>query len=183
MTDKRTHVLHRRADFRRCKLCDGLVKALPQPSDSRRRAVQVEDRSADLLNDVLEIVDTARKSLLHFGRARSGNRPLKREPDGEEALDDVIVQIAGDAVAVCQDAHLAHLALRAGQLPRQRRLVGEGGHHVELVGAERRRAGGPQGDQNPGDGVGRPQGQHERRAGDRRVAGDQREAVETPGGR
>ena len=25
---QRTHVLHRRPDFRRCKLCDGLVKAL-----------------------------------------------------------------------------------------------------------------------------------------------------------
>ena len=98
--------------------------------------MQVEDRGADLLNDLLKVVDTVGKPLLHLGRACSRNGSLQCEADGEQALDDVIVQVAGDAVAVGQDVELAHLALRAGQLPRQRGLVGEGSHHVELVGAE-----------------------------------------------
>ena len=118
--------------------------------------VQVEDCSADLLNDLLQIVDAARKSLLHFGRARTRDRPLQREPDREQALDHVIMQITSDAVPVGQDAQLTHLALCAGQLPSQGRLVGEGGHNVELVGAERLSTGGPQGHQNAGDGVRSP---------------------------
>ncbi len=49
------------------------------------------------------------------------------------------MQVACDAVAVGEDAELAHLTLCAGQLPRQRGLVGESGHHVELFGTERLR--------------------------------------------
>ena len=116
--------------------------------------MQVEDRSADLLDDFLQVVDAARESLFHFGCARSRDRPLQREPDREQPLYDVVVEVAGDAVTIGQDAQLAHLALGAGQLPRQRRLVGEGGHHVELVVGERLRTGMPQGHQHTGDRVG-----------------------------
>ena len=103
------------------------------------------------MNHGLEVVDTPHESSLHFGNARARNRPLQREPDSEQPLYDVVVQVAGDAVTVCKDAQFAHLSLRARQLPRQGRLVGERGHHVELVGAERRGAGRPQRHKNTGD--------------------------------
>ena len=102
---------------------------------------------------------------LHFGCACPWNRSLKRESDGEQALDDVIVQVARDAVTVGQDAELAHLALGAGQLPSQSGLIGECGHHVELFVVEWLRADSPHRDKDAGDRVGGPKRQHERRAG------------------
>jgi len=56
---------------------------------------------------------------------------LQGKSDGEEPLDDVVVEVPRDPVAVRQDVELAHPALRAGQLPGQRGLVSKGGHHVE----------------------------------------------------
>ena len=91
---------------------------------------------------------TLSQSLLHLGGPRPRDGALQGEPDGEQPLDHVVVQVAGDAVAVGEHVEFAHPALRAGQLPGQRGLVGERGHHVELVGAERqtpRRAAAPRG--------------------------------------
>jgi hypothetical protein len=66
---------------------------------------------------------------------------LQGQPDGEEALDDVIVQVSRDTVAVGQDAEFTHLPLRARQLPRQGGLIGERRHHVEFFVAEGLRSG------------------------------------------
>ena len=77
------------------------------------------------------------KPLLHFGRSCTRDRALQRQSDGEEPLDDVVVQVARDPVTVGQNVEFAHPTLRRGELPGQRRLVGEGGHHVELFDAER----------------------------------------------
>ncbi len=113
---------------------------------------------------LLEIVHAFRQSLLHLGSAGPRDGALKREADGEQPLDHVVVQVAGDAVAIGEDVELTHPALRGGQLPRQRRLVGEGGHHVELLVGESVRLGRPQRYQDTGDGIGGAQRQHERRA-------------------
>ena len=48
---------------------------------------------------------------------------LQGKSDGEEPLDDVVVEVPRDPVAVRQDVELAHPALRAGQLPGQRGLA------------------------------------------------------------
>jgi len=120
--------------------------------------MQVEDRRTNLLNDSLKIVDGVHKSLLHFGRPRPWDGALEGETDGEQALDHVVVQVAGDAVAIREHIELVHPALRARQLPRQGGLVGKSRHHVELVGAERLRPDGPKRDQDTGDGVGCPKG-------------------------
>ena len=89
---------------------------------------------------------------------------LQGESHGEESLDDVIVEVARDQVAVGQYVHFAHPPLRGRQLPRERRLVDEGGHHVELFVAERLCSVVPQGHQYAGDGVGGPRGKDQRRA-------------------
>ena len=63
---QRPDVLHGRPQICTGELGDGLVQALAQPGDARRAAVQVEDRGADLLDDFLEIIDTAHEPLLHL---------------------------------------------------------------------------------------------------------------------
>ena len=62
--------------------------------------MQVEDRGADLLDDGLQLVDGVGEPLLHLRGAGPGDGALQREPDGEQSLDHVVVQIAGDPVAV-----------------------------------------------------------------------------------
>ena len=56
-----------------------------------------------------------------------------------------------DPVAIRQDIELAHPALRAGQLPRERGLIGEGRHHVELFCSERISTVAPYRDQDAND--------------------------------
>ena len=103
------------------------------------RPVEIEYRRPDFFDDCLKVVDILRKSLLHFGRSRPRDGPLQGKPDGEKSLDDVIVQISSDTVAVGEHVEFARHALRGGQLPGKRCLVGEGGHHLFLILAERRR--------------------------------------------
>ena len=64
---QRSDELHRGAQLGARELGDRLVEPLSQPGHARRGAVQIEDRGADLLDDFLQVVDTARKPLLHFG--------------------------------------------------------------------------------------------------------------------
>ena len=75
--------------------------------------------------------------------------PCSVRPDGEQSLDDVVVQVAGDAVAVGEHVEFAHPALSGGQLPGQRGLVGERGQHVELFVGEAVRAGGAHASSTP----------------------------------
>ena len=72
------------------------------------------------------------------------------------------MQVAGDAIAVGEHVELTHLTLGGRQLPRQRRLVGEGRHHVELFVGERLRCRTAHNHHDAGDGLGGPQRQHER---------------------
>src|SRR3954470_10915799 len=99
--------------------------------------MQIEDRRTNLLNDALKIVDGIHQPLLYLGRPRPWDGALQGEPDGEQALDYVVVQVAGDAVPIREHVELVYPTLRARQLPSQRGLLGERGHHVELVDAER----------------------------------------------
>ena len=56
---------------------DRLVEALAQPGGSRRAAVQVEDRGADLLYHPLQLIDGVGQTLLHLYRAGPRDRPLQ----------------------------------------------------------------------------------------------------------
>ena len=100
--------------------------------------MEIEYRRPDFFDDRLQVVDIIRKPSLYFGRSCPRDGPLQGKPDGEEALDHVVVQVSSDTVAVGQHIEFARQALRGGQLPGERCLVGEGGHHLFLVLAERR---------------------------------------------
>lgn len=63
---QRAGVLDGRAKVRTGELRNRVVKPLAQPGDARGRAVQVEDCGTDLVNDLLQLVDALRESLLHF---------------------------------------------------------------------------------------------------------------------
>ncbi len=135
------------------ELGNGLVHPLPQPRRARFGAVQVEDRGADLLDDFLQIVHTAESRCCTSVRSRARDRSLQRQPDSEEPLDDVVVQVSRDPITVGQNVQFAHPALRRGELPGQRRLVGECGHHLELFDTERVCTFMPECHHNAGDGV------------------------------
>ena len=89
--------------------------------------------------------------------------PCNGKSDREEPLNDMVVQIAGDAIAVGQDVQLTHSSLRYRQLPGQCGLIGERGHHVELLDGERPRTAATQDHQHAGGRLGGAQGQHQRR--------------------
>ncbi len=71
------------------------------------------------------------------------------------------MKVSCDAVAVREDIEFTHLALGTGKLPGQRRLVGESGHHVELLTAEGLRPGASERYQNARDSVARTKRQHQ----------------------
>ena len=87
------------------------------------------------------------------------------------------MQIPCDAIAVGEDLQLLHPALRTGQLPRQRGLVGERGGHFRLFGRERAATVRAHGHQHSGDRIGGPKRYHEGGPG---LACDGVERVEAP---
>jgi hypothetical protein len=80
--------------------------------------MKIENRSAYLLNDGLQIIDTVGQSLPHLGGACARDSPLQRKADGEQSLDYVVVQITGNAVTVGENVQFAHPTLGGRRLPR-----------------------------------------------------------------
>ncbi len=66
-------------------------------------------------------------------RARGG---LQRHAHGEEPLDDVVVQVPGDALAVAHDGELFAVVLGTVELDGQARLLSEALDDPDLLGAE-----------------------------------------------
>ena len=65
-------------------------------------------------------------------RADHGRRALEAQPDREQFLDDVVVQVAGDAVAVLEQHHPLFGRARVGEFERDARVIGEAGGHVQV---------------------------------------------------
>ena len=100
-------------------------------SSARRRlaprlagGVQVEDRRADLPDRGVEMLDRRCTRAAHSGSAIRRTCSAAHA-GGEQPLDHVVVQIAGDPVAVGEHVELALGALLLGELQRQRGLLGE----------------------------------------------------------
>ena len=88
---------------------------LTQPA-RQSRVPQLEDGRADLGDGVVEVVDGLGDPFddqVPLGQAR---RALKTHADGVDALDDPVVQIAGDAVTVVEHAHDADAVVQPGVL-------------------------------------------------------------------
>ena len=101
------------------------------------RLVQREDRLTDLLDRLVELVDRPGHALgrgvRHVVDAR---RALQHHPGGEEPLDDEVVQVAGDAIAVLVHRESLVLAACLRQHERDRRLRAERAGEVEDVAGE-----------------------------------------------
>ena len=99
----------------------------------------------------MQVVDAARQQsggvrLLRLHRAAE---PVQGEGGGEDPLDDVVVQVAGDAVAVGLHLEPPFPLLGTGQLQDDGGLRGERGEQVQVVGGKRLAAGRPQHRQHP----------------------------------
>jgi hypothetical protein len=118
---------------------------------------ELEDRGADLLDRLVQGVDILVESL-HLIRAR---HPLdhgrQAHSDGEQLLDDVVVQIGGDPVVVLEQPKLLAVAPSPLQLQGHVCLRRKAGQLVAVGDAERGPAGDPaQGQGTPRRLVGRP---------------------------
>ena len=78
--------------------------------------MQVEDRGANLLDYLLEIVYAVRQPLLHFGGPCARDGSLQSQSDGEEALNNVVVEVPCDAIPIGQDVELPTSATEFSQL-------------------------------------------------------------------
>ena len=76
---------------------------------------------------------------------------LQGQPGGEEPLDDVVVQVGGDPLALVEHGDPLLLGPRLGQLDREGGLVGEAGGHVELLGLRTPAPPAPAGPEDPVD--------------------------------
>ena len=74
-----------------------------------------------------------------MGRAvGDAGQPLQAQAEREQFLDDVVVQIAGDALVVLRPLPTLMRVSGDAQLQRDRGLRGEGGRHAQVRVGERR---------------------------------------------
>jgi hypothetical protein len=90
------------------------------------RGVQVEDRRADVPYGLVELFHRRADPLGGHRVGDVGQRALQAQARGEDPLDDVVVQVARDAVAVLGHVGPADRLLPGGQVQGQCGLVGEG---------------------------------------------------------
>src|SRR5208282_4582156 len=83
----------------RCVLLDDLYQARGQGGGGLAGLVESEDAGADLLDDLVEGVNVAVDPVGGGGGA-AGGVALEPHAEGEQLLDDMVVQIARDPVAV-----------------------------------------------------------------------------------
>jgi hypothetical protein len=88
--------------------------------------LETEDRGADVPDDQVEVVDCVVHPALH-GRgvvAHEGRGALEGQAGREEALDDRVMEVAGDALAVVDQRQLLDAGVQPGVLDRH---AGRGG--------------------------------------------------------
>ena len=105
-------------------------------------ALEPEDQGTDLADRHVEVVDDRHHPGGDLGLQPAG-QPLERESRGEQALDDVVVQVPTDPVAILQDAEPLLVGTGLGELEGQRGLLSEGRGHLEIGIVERRPGGDP----------------------------------------
>ena len=93
-----------------------------------------KDPSAKIVRRMSLIVSSRSSTALLSRALTSGSatrRPgaLQAEPDGEEALDDQIVQVASDPITILEHCQPLLVAACPCQLDRERCLLGEAGRH------------------------------------------------------
>jgi len=97
---------------------------------------QIEDRRADLFDRVVDVIDRAGESCPGLAVRHRGRRCLQAESRGEQALDDVIVQVASDPVPIFQHGEALLVGPPVEEFERDRRLVGKGFRQLQIRGPE-----------------------------------------------
>ena len=103
------------------ELAQRLVE-LPVGEDARP---QPEDVVAQVADHPVELVDRALDARRGLGRARHQRRALQPHADREQRLDDAVVELLGDALALLHQPEPPQVGLRSPILDRHRGLVGE----------------------------------------------------------
>nr|WP_284255400.1 hypothetical protein [Pseudolysinimonas kribbensis] len=115
----------------RPRLADSVENSMAQGGASRRGRREGEDDGADLRDGGIDRVhlleDHPARSL-----ARAGRFGLQGQSGAEQSLDDVVVQIAGDARAVLDALQLLPVQARLHELQRNACLAGEFGRSVDV---------------------------------------------------
>ena len=99
--------------------------------------VEPEDAGADLLDDLVEGVDVA---VDPFGGGGVAARGVALQPhaEGEQFLDDMVVQVTRDPVVVFGPGQGDLVGADPGEFDGHRGVVGEGGGHVQVCLSESR---------------------------------------------
>ena len=108
-------------------------------SDAPDRGTQLEDRAADVPDGRVEVVDGRVDPLGHLRSAGVRHGALQLHAGGEQPLDDHVVQVPGDPLAVLQHHQQLAFLLGAGAFQGERGLAGEAGQQRRVVVAGCRR--------------------------------------------
>ncbi len=133
------------------QVVDDLLDPCPEPGRPRGTGVQVEDGCPNVLDDLVQLVDVLGQPVSHRGGLHAAVGALHGHADREQPLDDMVVQIPGDPIAVGQHVALPARRQRFGPLQRQRGLIGERRHHLKLALIEHRITAVAHHQQHPGD--------------------------------
>ena len=93
--------------------------------------LEPEDAGADLPDDLIEGVDVA-VDPLGGGRVAAGGVALQFHAEGEQFLDDMVVQVARDAVVVFGLGQRDLVGAGPGEFHGHGGVAGEGGGHVQV---------------------------------------------------
>ncbi len=93
-------------------------------------AVELEYRRTDLRDGDVEIVDRLVHSLEDGGELLESRRSFKRHANGEDPLNDTVVEVSGDAVPIVKDTEDPHPIVQPrvldGNTCRERQCLGHG---------------------------------------------------------
>ena len=105
------------------------------------RSAQGEDARPDPPDGPVDVLDPLLDALPDpVVGPEQGRDALQAQADREQFLDDVVVQVAGDTVAVLEEHDLLLRRARVRQLQRHAGVAGEAGRHLQVAGRERRAA-------------------------------------------
>src|SRR5580693_568166 len=150
-------------------LVDDLHDPGGQPGGGRAGLVEPEDAGADLVDDLVQGVHVA-VDLFRGRGVGAGGVALHPHAEGEQVLDDVVVQVARDPVVVFGLGQGDLVGAGPGEFHRHRGVAGEGGGHVQVCPGESRAGGQPAQQQGPADLLAGCQRHDDQRAGTRAQA-------------
>ncbi len=99
-------------------------------STRKSRAMKFVDRSANLSDREVDLVDRRLQAGDHHRICREPNGTLEAEPDGEEALDRGVVKVTSDAIAILQLGEFRDLCMESGIFDRDARTDCKGNDNL-----------------------------------------------------